>query len=57
VSDYTEPITDATVHAAYRGFSEARKGSPLEAGEYEAVFSRVEFAWMRATLEAAREAS
>jgi hypothetical protein len=57
VSDYTEPITDATVHAAYRGFCEARKGRPLEAGEYDAVFSRVEFAWMRATLEAAREAS
>jgi hypothetical protein len=49
------PITDAQVHAAYRGFCDARKGAPLADGEYEAVFSRVEFAWIRATLEAARD--
>jgi hypothetical protein len=50
------PITDEDVHTAYRGFCEARKGAPLADGEYEAVFSRVEFAWIRATLEAARGA-
>lgn len=33
-------------HSAYRAFCEARKGAPLDAGEYEAMFSRVEFAWI-----------
>ena len=48
-------VTDAEVHAAYRGFRESHRGRPADDGEYEATFSRVEFAWLRAALEAARE--
>ncbi len=48
-------VTDAEVDAAYRGWRAAQRGGPLEPGEYEATYSRVEFAWMRAALEATRE--
>lgn len=48
-------VTDAEVDAAYHGWRAAQRGGPLEPGEYEATFSRVEFAWMRAAIEATRD--
>jgi hypothetical protein len=36
---------------AYRAFCEARKGSPLVPGEYEAMFSRVEYAWLATAIK------
>jgi hypothetical protein len=45
-------LTEAT-DAAYRGYRTAMKGAPMEPGEHEALFSRVEFAWMTAALAAA----
>ena len=52
----SEQVTDAEVEAAYHGWRTAQRGSELQPGEYEATFSRVEFGWMRAALEAARRA-
>jgi hypothetical protein len=36
---------------AYRAFCEARKGSALVPGEYEAMFSRVEYAWLATAIK------
>ena len=45
----SEPSTDereALVDVGYRAWCEARKGSPLSPGEYEALSSRIEIGWM-----------
>lgn len=39
----------------YRAFCEARKGSPLAEGEFEAIYSRVEAAWIDKVESAVRE--
>lgn len=40
---------------AYRVFFEARKGEPLVDGEFEALYSRVEAAWIAQVEAAIRE--
>lgn len=45
------PVDDL-VQTAYRAWCEARKGAPLDPGEYEATRSRVELDWMTAALTA-----
>lgn len=44
-------LTDAAA-VAYRGWREAQRGNPLQPGEFEATFSRVEAEWMAKAVRA-----
>lgn len=46
------PDMESRTQTAYRAFCEVRIGRALTDAEYEALFSRVEFEWIRAAVAA-----